>query len=118
MSANTFRVALLFWGALFSTAGCYTRRSEPFRGPLDHRTTAIDNGELKFNRYCQPCHPSGEAGLAPELNALPAPRFLIAFQIRHGLGAMPAFKPKVLSKKDMWDITRYIKAMKHNDLER
>ena len=92
---------------------CYTRRSEPLRGPLEQRTAAINNGEIKFYQYCDKCHPGGEAGLGPALN-IPTPRFAKAFQIRHGLGVMPAFKKQELSKKDLWDITTYLKALRKN----
>ncbi len=94
---------------------CYTRRSEPLRGPLEKRTANINNGEIKFNQYCEKCHPGGEAGLGPALNS-PTPRFAKAFQIRHGLGVMPAFTPKELSKQDMWDITTYLKALRKNSM--
>jgi hypothetical protein len=31
----------------------------------------------------------------------PLPRFLMRFQVRHGLGAMPAFPPEVLKDDDV-----------------
>ncbi len=103
---------------LFMALGnCYNRRSEPLRGPLEQRTAAINNGELQFNRYCDKCHPGGEAGLGPGINGLPTPRFVKAFQIRHGLGTMPAFKRHELNKRDLWDITTYLKALRHNSAD-
>ena len=98
-----------------SGSGCYTRRSEPFRGPLDQRTAAIQHGEQLFNRHCFKCHPSGEYGLGLGVNTVPVPRFVLAFQIRHGLGVMPGFNRKELSKTEVRDITIYMKALKHND---
>ena len=29
---------------------------------------------------------------------------------------MPAFKARELSKQDMWDITTYLKALRHNSV--
>jgi mono/diheme cytochrome c family protein len=114
MKPNAMNTILSALALVILLGGCYMRRSEPFRGPLDKRTASINNGERKFNEYCQKCHPSGEAGLGPGLNWLPVPRFVIAFQIRHGLGVMPAFKRDELSKQDLWDITKYMKALKRN----
>ncbi|MCY7329892.1 MAG: cytochrome c [Saprospiraceae bacterium] len=117
MKARKMIAVAGFLTALIYTVGCYSRRSEPFRGPLDQRTATINNGEQKFNQFCDKCHPGGEAGLGPVLNSLPTPRFAKAFQIRHGLGAMPSFKRSELSKQDMWDITTYLKALRHNSTE-
>ena len=60
--------------------------------------------------YCQKCHPSGEAGLGPSINANPAPQFIKRFQMRHGLGVMPGFKKDEISKSDLHDISKYLKA--------
>jgi mono/diheme cytochrome c family protein len=90
------------------------RRSEPFRGPIEARTASVDRGEQKFAQYCFKCHPSGEAGLGPSLNWNPAPRFVLAFQIRQGLGTMPAFAREHLTDEDMSDIITYLKALKRN----
>lgn len=77
------------------------------------RDVALRNGQVKFMQFCQKCHPDGEAGLGPSLTLNPAPRFLIAFQVRHGLGAMPAFTRNRISKPDLHDITLYVKELRH-----
>jgi mono/diheme cytochrome c family protein len=64
--------------------------------------------------YCNKCHPAGEAGLGPAINTNPAPRFIKAFQIRHGLGTMPSFTKEEINKQDVRDITKYLKALRHN----
>jgi mono/diheme cytochrome c family protein len=61
---------------------------------------------------CQKCHPSGESGLGPSLNSSPAPSFLKRYQMRHGLGVMPSFSKKELSKNDLHDISRFLHAWK------
>ena len=62
--------------------------------------------------HCQRCHPGGEAGLGPAIN--PAPGFAKRFQIRHGLGAMPAFDEKIIPDKELDNVLRYLKALKKN----
>ncbi len=93
------------------TISCSTRRSLPLKGPLtlnEHE----QQGEKVFMEHCQRCHPHGEAGLGPAIN--PAPGFGKRFQIRHGLGAMPAFDEKHISDKELDNVVSYLKALKKN----
>lgn len=93
------------------TISCSTRRSLPLEGPLtlnEHE----QQGEKVFMEHCQRCHPHGEAGLGPAIN--PAPGFGKRFQIRHGLGAMPAFDEKHISDKELDNVVSYLKALKKN----
>lgn len=69
-------------------------------------------GEKVFMEHCQRCHPNGEAGLGPAIN--PAPAFGKRFQIRHGLGAMPAFDEKHISDKELDQVLSYLKVLKKN----
>jgi hypothetical protein len=62
--------------------------------------------------FCQKCHPAGEAGLGPSVNANPAPQFLKRFQVRHGLGVMPAFNEEEISTAGLRDISKFMKAWK------
>ena len=90
---------------------CSTRRSLPIEGPLtlnEHE----QKGEKVFMEHCQRCHPHGEAGLGPAVN--PAPSFGKRFQIRRGVGAMPAFDEKHISDKELDNVISYLKALKKN----
>jgi mono/diheme cytochrome c family protein len=70
----------------------------------------VKEGEVIFMKYCHSCHPDGEAGLGPSIYYLPAmPK---KFQVRHGLGVMPAFKKELISKNDLNKIMKYLKALK------
>jgi mono/diheme cytochrome c family protein len=92
---------------------CASRRSEPIKGKnFTAANDRIANGEKVYMMYCQKCHPAGEGGLGPSVNANPAPQFVKRFQSRHGLGVMPAFKKNEISKKDLRDISKYMKAWK------
>ena len=94
-------------------AACAVRRSEPVKQKLfKPATSEIANGEKIFMAKCQKCHPGGEAGLGIALNPVPAPRFLKRFQMRHGLGVMPAFKKDEISRQELYDITSYMAAWK------
>lgn len=104
-------VAFLLFSCLI---GCSARKSEP----ITQETFApskedVKKGEEHFMHHCQKCHPGGEAGLGPSINAYPAPQFLKRFQVRHGLGVMPSFKKDEISKEDLRNISAYLKAWKH-----
>lgn len=55
---------------------------------------------------------SGEAGLGPALNNKPLPPGLIEFQVRHGLGVMPALKTDRLSEADLDEVVKYLVALR------
>jgi mono/diheme cytochrome c family protein len=92
---------------------CAVRKSEPITGkPFTPANERIANGERVFMASCQKCHPGGEGGLGPAINPNPAPGFIKRFQMRHGLGVMPGFTQNEISKKDLKDISRYLRAWK------
>jgi mono/diheme cytochrome c family protein len=97
----------------FFIGACVIRKAEPLKQktfiPANER---IANGERLFMMHCQKCHPGGEGGLGPAINSNPAPQFVKRFQMRHGLGVMPAFKKNEISKKDLRDISKYLRAWK------
>jgi len=92
---------------------CVSRKSEPLKQkafvPASER---IANGERVYMANCQKCHPGGEGGLGPSLNANPAPQLIKRFQMRHGLGVMPAFSTTEISRNDLHDISKYLRAWK------
>jgi mono/diheme cytochrome c family protein len=100
---------------LFSFFCCSVRKAEPLLQkefiPANER---IANGEKLYMANCQKCHPGGEGGLGPAINSNPAPQFIKRFQMRHGLGVMPSFKKDEISKQDLHDISRYLRAWKHS----
>jgi mono/diheme cytochrome c family protein len=100
--------------ALGLLAGCSARRSEPIAGPFQPSSPEVQRGEVVFDRNCSHCHPGGEKGLAPAINNKPLPGFLIKFQVRHGLGAMPAFSREELGDEDLRDLVLYLKALRRH----
>lgn len=92
---------------------CSVRKSEPLKEKMfTPSTDRIANGEQVFMANCQKCHPGGEGGLGPAINPNPAPQFIKRFQMRHGLGTMPSFKTDEISRNDLRDISKYLRAWK------
>ncbi len=110
------RVVLTFTAALalaVGLIGCATaRRSEPIVGRVVAGDPSLAAGRQLFMQNCHACHPGGEAGLGPALNNKPLPPCLIEFQVRHGLGAMPALKTDRLSEGDLDEVVKYLVALR------
>jgi mono/diheme cytochrome c family protein len=104
---------LMISGLLLTTA-CSARRGEPIVGQLAISEPGIARGQQVFMRECHQCHPGGEAGLGPAINNKPLPGFLIKFQVRNGLGAMPAFSQNEISPEELDHLVEYLKALRNN----
>lgn len=102
-------IALL---SLALAAGCSARRGEPIVGPLRSSSQEVMHGEVAFDRHCSHCHPGGERGLAPAINNKPLPGFLIKFQVRRGMGAMPAFSEREIPDEDLDALVKYLKTLR------
>lgn len=107
-------VAYCAFTLLLSISGCAGRRSEPLRGPLALDDPAVREGQIVYMAHCQKCHPVGESGLGPAINSNLAPKFIKKFQVRHGLGMMPAFSEEDISDQDLQNIVQYMAALKRN----
>jgi mono/diheme cytochrome c family protein len=108
-----YRLLTSMFYLLLFTVACSPRRSEPISGKPVKKDARIENGMKVYMIHCQKCHPNGEAGLGPAINNKPVPGFIKRFQVRHGLGVMPSFKKDEISKGDLRDMSRYMKALKH-----
>jgi mono/diheme cytochrome c family protein len=111
--ASVLAVVVAGLGALTLSA-CSGRRSEPLRGALDVSNTQVAHGQQVFMHRCEKCHPGGDAGLGPSLNNKPLPGFMVAFQTRHGMGAMPAFTDEEVPRPDLDAVVAYLKALRRN----
>jgi mono/diheme cytochrome c family protein len=98
----------------FFMLACSARRGEPLRGQLDVSNPQVARGQVAFMAKCDKCHPGGDAGLGPALNNKPLPGFLMRYQARHGLGAMPAFSKQEIPAPELDDVVAYLKALRHN----
>jgi mono/diheme cytochrome c family protein len=95
-------------------SGCSGRRSEPLRGALDVSDAKVAHGQQVYMHRCEKCHPGGDAGLGPSLNNKPLPGFMVAFQTRHGMGAMPPFTDEEVPRNDLDAVVAYLKALRRN----
>ena len=109
-------VAVSACASVLLLAACGSaRRSEPIKGAVQINDPRVQRGRIAYMAQCNHCHPGGEAGLGPALNDKPLPKFLIATQIRTGLGAMPAFTEQELSAADVDAIIAYMKSIRRAD---
>ena len=109
------RLLLIGWSLVLCAivAGCASaRRSEPLLGHSPGSSFEFAAGRQRFMQHCHSCHPGGEAGLGPALNNKPLPGALIKFQVRQGLGAMPALKEHHVSDGDLDEIVKYLVALR------
>jgi mono/diheme cytochrome c family protein len=103
----------LLLGVLALATACGTaRRSEPLTGAHRFDDVVIIRGEQVFALHCSQCHPGGEAGLGPSINDKPLPTWLIRFQVRNGLGVMPAFSNEQISPEDLDALILYLKELR------
>lgn len=116
--SHTAAWTLLLGAALLVTtlAACGSaRRGAPTQPPLVLADAEAQQGERVFMTYCNGCHPRGAGGLGPGINDKPLPGFLIRFQVRHGLGTMPAFKDDVISDEELDALVTYLVTLRRHD---
>lgn len=90
------------------TACAPAHRSEPIYGPLVLTDEATMAGQRLFYQHCHQCHPGGAGGLGFALNNRPLPGWLIGFQVRNGLGSMPAFSEEEISDAELDDLVAFL----------
>lgn len=113
MKPRTIRALLPMVVLVGVLAGCAPAyRGEPIAGPLDVSDPQLARGRQIFAVYCHQCHPGGAGGLGPSLNDKPLPGWLIAYQVRHGLGAMPAFSPERISDEELEALIHYLEQLR------
>jgi mono/diheme cytochrome c family protein len=93
------------------------RRSEPLLGSTRLTEPAQERGRIVFMKFCQSCHPGGEAGLGPALNDKALPDFLKKFQVRNGLGSMPSFSDEEIPDDELDDLMAYLGALRDKEGE-
>lgn len=104
---------LVLIGLAVLVTGCGSaRRGEPLAGPLPLTSAEAKQGQIVFMKDCHQCHPGGEAGLGPALNNKPLPGFMIRYQVRHGLGAMPTFSEQQIDDQELDHLLVYLKELR------
>lgn len=89
-------------------SSCSAPKTAPLAELVEMPTEKLQQGRILFNEYCATCHPGGMAGVGLGIIDKPLPKFLMKFQIRNGIGVMPAFDEKVLTDEEVDNIVDYI----------
>lgn len=98
---------------VLAPASCSSqRRGEPVAAAFVPGTAMESAGERVFMRHCHECHPGGMRGLGPAINDKPLPEWLIKFQVRNGLGAMPAFDEGQIADAELDALAAYVIALR------
>lgn len=84
------------------------RRGAPLTGEHTPSTAEIALGQRVFATNCDQCHPGGAQGLGLALNNKPLPGWLIKFQVRNGIGAMPKFSKQEISGEELDAVVSYL----------
>ena len=106
---RTAAIGAAIVAAAILQAGCSSpRRSEPIAGPMVLSDKSLLRGRLLFDQHCYQCHLQGEGGMSPALNNKPIPKFLVRYQVRLGVGTMPAFGRDKLSDEELDRIADYV----------
>jgi mono/diheme cytochrome c family protein len=107
-NTKNYFLLLLFAGTFLLSCGT-ARKTEPIVKNAPPSSEVFKKGEQSFDKHCSKCHPNGEAGLGPALNNKQlVPRFLIRFQVRNGLGKMPAFSDEKIPSEELDAILDYL----------
>ncbi len=107
--------ALLICSLLFLTACGSARRGEPITRSSAISDPQIERGQLVFMEYCNKCHPGGESGLGPALNNDGLiPEFMMRFQVRRGVGAMPSFTEEEITDTQLDNLMKYLKELRRS----
>jgi mono/diheme cytochrome c family protein len=124
MKGRSFAVPLIVAGAAVAAVivGCSApayvgvapaaRRPNTIPAAQLQDNPRLAEGQRVFMQHCNQCHVGGAAGLGPSLNDKPLPPWLVRFQVRHGLGSMPAFPERVLSDRQVEDVVTYVRYLR------
>ena len=94
---------------------CSAPKRIPVAETVSMPTEELENGRMLFNGYCGTCHPGGMSGVGPAIINKPLPASLIRFQIRKGIGVMPAFEEDVLTDEQVKHIAEYLVYLRKKD---
>jgi len=111
---NATRAMVLIVAAITVAACGSPRRGEPTAGPMKLDDPSVRRGQALYDVHCYKCHTAGEGGMGPIINDKPLPQFLMRFQVRHGLGTMPAFSEQEIGERELEDILNYMVALRHH----
>ena len=104
----TWLLGLLLVGISFLGCGSSRRSAPLLPGEREITDPTLLLGRRIFDAHCHQCHPGGTEGLGFALNNKPLPGFLVRFQVRNGLGVMPAFSEETISEEELDALVAYV----------
>lgn len=113
-ATSCLRGAVVVLALLLLSACGPAYRGEPLYGPLAASDPQVVLGEEVFYANCHQCHPGGSGGLGFAINDKPLPGWLMRFQVRNGLGAMPAFSEEQISDAELNALVAYLVALRRH----
>lgn len=96
----------IFLGLRLSS--CSAPKTAPLAQVVEMPTEDLRQGRELFNAHCASCHPGGMAGVGFAIINKPLPESIIRFQIRNGIGVMPAFDESMLNDEQVESIAEYL----------
>lgn len=105
-------LALALLAGLLVVGACGTPRRGENLGSVPTLDAVEQRGQRVFMKHCNACHVGGSGALAPAINDKALPVFLMKFQVRRGLGAMPSFSKNEISDAELYEVMSYIKALR------
>jgi mono/diheme cytochrome c family protein len=91
ISVNTKKVLALLVVAVFGQTGQAAEKER--------------SGEVVYQTVCQYCH---ETGVGPEIRSRQFPAAYTTHVVRHGLPAMPAFRPTEISDQELERVATFV----------
>lgn len=107
--------SIFLLAVLMVTLTCSAPKRALYTEPVDLPSKELKNGKIVFEEYCATCHPGAMAGVGLAIVNKPLPEFLIKFQIRNGIGVMPAFGKDKLTDKEVDNIAEYLVFLRKKD---
>src|SRR3954462_7501917 len=107
---------ILLSGLILFMMSCSARRVGKEWDMSETNDPVLKEGRLVFKNNCQRCHPAGEAGVGPPLNAIHLPGLLLKARVRSRAfllwtGRMPSFDKHEINKKELRSLVRFLKEM-------
>ena len=108
--ARAFKKVLIFPILLLvlQVNSCSAPKQLLYVEPVEALPEDLQRGKVLFEEYCATCHPNGMTGVGLAIVNKPLPEFLIKFQIRNGVGVMPAFGEDELTDEEVDQIAEYL----------
>ncbi|MDT0646446.1 cytochrome c [Zunongwangia sp. F260] len=114
LKGRNYRFITIAFLAGIVVISCSAPKTKPYAEVVKLPTEQLQNGRILFDNYCASCHPEGMSGVGLAIINKPLPKALIKFQIRNGIGVMPAFNEEQLSDEQVENIAEYLHYLRTN----